>query len=262
MSIQDEINRINQNIANTYSALGDMGATLPSKQNSENMANAVRTIPQGNAGSSSSFKVTATANLTSETGGILTDISHSYTDIEAASNSGKCVNIDVDIGQMSEGQRVTLCLVSYIEGAALMFGGTFYTGEVCMQMSCILTADGYSVIYVNPLPTMEDLSGLGSGGNSFLVTAYGAVSMGSNGISISVSNVSHTYAEILTAYNAGKNISFVADTNTGSKMSFCLSSVDASSINFSCAAHAGADFLMIGIGINSDGTITVFNKMI
>lgn len=46
MSIQDEINRINQNVANTYSALSDMGATMPETQNSDNMASTVRTIPQ------------------------------------------------------------------------------------------------------------------------------------------------------------------------------------------------------------------------
>ena len=46
MSIQSEINRINENIANTYSVLSDMGATMPESQNSANMASTVRTIPQ------------------------------------------------------------------------------------------------------------------------------------------------------------------------------------------------------------------------
>ena len=53
MSIQNEINRINQNIANAYSAMGNMGATLPETQNSDNMANTVRTIPQSSDGGSS-----------------------------------------------------------------------------------------------------------------------------------------------------------------------------------------------------------------
>lgn len=51
MSIQSEINRINENIANTYSAFNDMGATMPATQNSANMASTVRTIPQSGEGS-------------------------------------------------------------------------------------------------------------------------------------------------------------------------------------------------------------------
>ena len=50
MSIQDEINRINENIANTYSALSDMGATIPGTQNSDNLANTARTVPQASGG--------------------------------------------------------------------------------------------------------------------------------------------------------------------------------------------------------------------
>ena len=50
MSIQNEINRINENIASTYSALSDMGATMPETQNSANMASTVRTIPQSGSG--------------------------------------------------------------------------------------------------------------------------------------------------------------------------------------------------------------------
>lgn len=67
MSIQDEINRINQNVANTYSALSDMGATLPETQNSDNMASAVRTIPQSSGSmpveSDSVFIVNAVGSL-------------------------------------------------------------------------------------------------------------------------------------------------------------------------------------------------------
>lgn len=45
MSIQSEINRINSNIADTYTALGERGATMPSVQNSDNLAETVGTIP-------------------------------------------------------------------------------------------------------------------------------------------------------------------------------------------------------------------------
>lgn len=38
MSVQTEIDRISQNVASTYSALSEMGATLPESQNSNNLA--------------------------------------------------------------------------------------------------------------------------------------------------------------------------------------------------------------------------------
>lgn len=41
MSIQSEIDRIEQNIANAYSTLSARGATLPAEQNSENLASAI-----------------------------------------------------------------------------------------------------------------------------------------------------------------------------------------------------------------------------
>lgn len=57
MSIQDEINRINQNVANTYSALGEMGATMPETQNSDNLARTALTVPQGGASNTLVFKM-------------------------------------------------------------------------------------------------------------------------------------------------------------------------------------------------------------
>lgn len=47
MSVQSEIDRINGNVANTYSALSEMGATMPEQQNSDNMAATVLTVPKG-----------------------------------------------------------------------------------------------------------------------------------------------------------------------------------------------------------------------
>ena len=47
MSVQSEIDRINGNVASTYSALEEMGATMPEQQNSNNMAATVMTVPRG-----------------------------------------------------------------------------------------------------------------------------------------------------------------------------------------------------------------------
>lgn len=47
MSVQSEIDRISENVASTYTALSEMGATMPAQQNSDNLPGAVRTVPQG-----------------------------------------------------------------------------------------------------------------------------------------------------------------------------------------------------------------------
>ena len=47
MSIQSEIDRINDNVASTYTALSEMGATMPETQNSDNLPGTVRTVPTG-----------------------------------------------------------------------------------------------------------------------------------------------------------------------------------------------------------------------
>lgn len=47
MSIQSEINRINDNIAQTYQVAEQKGATLPETQDSNNLANTVLNIPTG-----------------------------------------------------------------------------------------------------------------------------------------------------------------------------------------------------------------------
>lgn len=49
MSIQSEIDSINGNVASTYTALSEMGATMPEQQNSDNLPGTVRTVPQGGA---------------------------------------------------------------------------------------------------------------------------------------------------------------------------------------------------------------------
>lgn len=45
MSVQSEINRINGNVADTYSVLSDMGATMPAAQNSNNLAATAAGVP-------------------------------------------------------------------------------------------------------------------------------------------------------------------------------------------------------------------------
>lgn len=42
-----ELERINGNVASTYAALSEMGATMPEQQNSNNLPGTARTVPQG-----------------------------------------------------------------------------------------------------------------------------------------------------------------------------------------------------------------------
>lgn len=118
MSIQDEINRINQNIANTYSALGDMGATLPQTQNSANMASAVRTLPQSGGGDNPVFivKYVPVISFDPSTGSIEFHGYHSVDktvfEIIAAANAGKLVVMDVDIGYSLGIVQFARCLLS------------------------------------------------------------------------------------------------------------------------------------------------------
>lgn len=50
MSIQSEIERIEQNVANTYDALEEQGATMPTQKNSNNLAATARTVSAGSGG--------------------------------------------------------------------------------------------------------------------------------------------------------------------------------------------------------------------
>lgn len=70
MSIQSEIDRIKNNVIGVYSAVSDMGGTLPDEQNSDNLAGAVRSIPQG-----------VNLPLGGETGSILSKLSDDDNDI-------------------------------------------------------------------------------------------------------------------------------------------------------------------------------------
>lgn len=47
MSIQSEINRLKQNVANAFTAVGNKGGTVPSSKVSGNLATAISSIPSG-----------------------------------------------------------------------------------------------------------------------------------------------------------------------------------------------------------------------
>lgn len=61
MTIASEINRINGNIANAYTALGEKGATLPQAQNSANLAATIAGVPAGGGDTVTAINYTGSA---------------------------------------------------------------------------------------------------------------------------------------------------------------------------------------------------------
>lgn len=61
MTIASEITRIKNNIANTYTALSDKGATMPATQNSANLANTVASISAGGGDTVTAVNYTGTS---------------------------------------------------------------------------------------------------------------------------------------------------------------------------------------------------------
>jgi hypothetical protein len=90
MSVQSEIERIEQNIANTYSVLNDMGATIPEVKNSENLANTARTVPQGSGGEAVQEIEYVHCTLDAATLSII-DISHTNQQLRNLINANKYI---------------------------------------------------------------------------------------------------------------------------------------------------------------------------
>lgn len=61
MSISNEIQKLQTNLANSYEACSDKGATMPASQNFDNLADCIDSIPTGGGGSQPSLKHTVIA---------------------------------------------------------------------------------------------------------------------------------------------------------------------------------------------------------
>ncbi len=154
MSVQEEINRINQNIANTYSALEEMGATLPQEQNSANMANAVRTIPQGGGGDTEndSYNVNAVGRLSVDferfiiTIVAIQNVDKTVEEIIAASHAGKTVYLHVDV---SESYKENAGIPPEFELVGIAHFPLVYSSSAPEALFCAMndfTGNGYPII--------------------------------------------------------------------------------------------------------------------
>ena len=126
MSAQDEITRLSQNITNTYTALSDMGATMPEAQNSANMASTVRTIPRNVGGDAVEeiFYVDGTFDVQTLT--FLTNVT--YEEISAAVQSGKYV-----VARANELVSGTTTLISFLPLSGLDLLSTVAVFDGMMQ---------------------------------------------------------------------------------------------------------------------------------
>ena len=146
MSVQTQIDRIQQNVTDTYSALEEMGATMPTEQNSDNMAATVLTVPRGGGTS-----VQSDWNQTDETaadfiknkpfGDELVEIIP-LGDVEPVENEGAFAflfetNVSIDDGNIVDvvwdGTKY-FCPARFFAGMGTLFGnlavfGSIDTGE-------------------------------------------------------------------------------------------------------------------------------------
>lgn len=131
MSIQDEINRIEKNIANTYSALNSMGATMPAEQNSNNLASTARTVPQSGGGGGEAVQEIFYVDGTFDMSTFTFSTSVTYNDIAAANGAGK-----------------------YIVARAAAIMGTYHVNTIYLSISTVSPLDS---VYSGGVATFEGM---------------------------------------------------------------------------------------------------------
>lgn len=206
MSIQDEINRLNQNVSNAYSALEDMGATLPTEQNSANIASAIRSIPQSGGGGGTLI-VTATASFISETMGTVEGISHTFAEIKEAYNNNRCISLVLDM--RPKYSRSILCELREVPtNYSCVFG---FTGDIIgsfdgalHDVTIMLFSDPVEsdILYTRQLGAQSQ-----SGGSTLAIPCVlDLATMSATGIQIDAQTA-------IDAFNANKHIFLKVDAS-------------------------------------------------
>lgn len=116
MSIQSEISRLSGNVSDALDAVGDMGGTVPSGANSDNLAAAIRSIPQSGGGPSAGSDVEWVSCDIDLMQFQVTNLSHSYAEIVQAIEDEKVVKAKVRSPQTMSSYNYTFAdLVTYSE---------------------------------------------------------------------------------------------------------------------------------------------------
>ena len=132
MSIQEEINRIEQNVANTYIALNEMGATMPAKQNSDNLASTARTVPQGGGGSGDAAQEIFYVDGTFDMSTLTFSTNVTYNDILSMVELGKYV---VAKAAAHVGNTPTNVIYLALSGISYNYAGGVASFEGMMQVN-------------------------------------------------------------------------------------------------------------------------------
>lgn len=193
MSIQGEIDRINNNVASTYSALSSFGADIPEAQNTNNLPETVLTIKavrydeqtlsdEQKAQARSNIGVTDVMTVTVDGSW---NTSHSAAEIIAAKNSGTIVVFNAGI-LLAEVATAGPDSTDYVD---------FYTilgaGDQLMKLRVRIVGN-------KATPTFMNIDAASVGMSALIVT----ITRGADG----AYTTSHSSSEIHEAVKAGKNV--------------------------------------------------------
>lgn len=168
MSVQSEIDRITQNVADTYSALEEKGATMPAEQNSDNLPATARTVP---AGGTTGLSAQADWNQTDETAadfiknkpfGEFQTVLYEGTDLAPMDEEGAYV-LELPTFEIVEGYTYSVVIdgVKYATESVPIYGVFYIVGNPSIMggddnglpFVCMLNADtGTSMIFVAFVP--------------------------------------------------------------------------------------------------------------
>lgn len=114
------------------------------------------------------FIVTATADFVN---GVMTNVSHTFAQIEEAYNRGDHIFFDVDISQLNSGQKMLINLSSYTPNDSFFIEHTARSGTDVILIYGKVFTDNSNFFRMTPLVQQEQLGDI----NSILDTINGEV---------------------------------------------------------------------------------------
>lgn len=147
MSIQSEINRLDQNIQDSLSAVASKGVEVPESANSNDLPGLINEIP-----TNSNFIVTCTVDVANST---LTNVSHSLEEIQAAFQRNEHIVINGDLSQMMPNAMAVLPLILLTEAEAAFASIVYMYGCATSITAGIRPSSGN---YLVMIPLQEQIA--------------------------------------------------------------------------------------------------------